>query len=78
MFRTSDIVFAAFLRSSGLPLLKIEMEGPRGTFIFDEVPDALVMEFDLGNARVEPNRFNGIIRELSAACVRSNRNARTR
>lgn len=69
MFATSNIVLAAYLRCNGLELHKIEMNGAKGTFFF-EAPEEMINDFDLGHARVEPNRFNSAVRELNVACNR--------
>ena len=68
---TSDIVLAATLKLKGYRLQSIQRDGKRGIFHFDEVPQDVVTEFNLGNSLVEPNALNNAIRALSTATKRS-------
>lgn len=67
---TSDIVLAAMLKVKGQKLDKIEKQGNRGIFCFTDVDEALLTEFDLGNAVVEPVSFNNAIKALTTATRR--------
>ena len=69
-FKTSDIILAAYLKCLHLPLTKIEIDGRKGTFIFEDVSTDIVDEFFLGHAQVEPITFNNEIKTLTTA-VRS-------
>lgn len=69
-YKTSDIVLASFLRLSGCSLGSIEKDGQRGTFVFLQVPEALLQDYDLGHARVEPVAFNNIIKQLTTSVRR--------
>ena len=51
-YKTSDIVLAAFLRLNGCQMSGIEKQGQKGTFVFANVPDTLVVDYDLGKASV--------------------------
>jgi hypothetical protein len=67
---TSDIVLAAMLKVKGQKLDRIEKQGNRGIFCFTEVDEAMLTEFDLGNAMVEPVSFNNAIKALTTATRR--------
>lgn len=69
-YRTTDIVFAAYLRLNGCQMSGIEKQGQKGTFVFDEVPEELFHDFDLGKATVEPVSFNNMIKQLTTAVRR--------
>ena len=69
-FRTSDIVLAAFLRNSGCLLVNIEKVGLKGTFVFTNVNDELIHQYDFGSARVEPLSFNNTIKQLTTSVRR--------
>lgn len=68
-FKTTDIILAAYLKLSGYNVVRIEKQGQKGTFIFDEVPSNIISNYDLGNATVEPISFNNEIKQLTT-CVR--------
>jgi len=70
IYKTSDIVLAAYLRTTGHTLHTIEKEGQKGTFVFNDVPDTAVSEYDLGNARVDPIAFNNAIKALTTSVRR--------
>jgi len=67
---TSDIVLAATLKVMGQKLDKIEKQGNRGIFCFSDVDEALLTQFDLGQAMVEPVTFNNAIKALTTATRR--------
>ena len=69
-YKTSDIVLAAYLRLSGCQMLGIEKQGSKGTFVFEEVADELILTYDLGQARVEPVAFNNTIKQLTTSVRR--------
>lgn len=69
-YRTSDIVLAAFLRLAGCKMLGIEKQGQKGTFVFGDVAEQLVRDYDLGTARVEPVAFNNAIKQLTTSVRR--------
>lgn len=66
-FRTSDIVLAAYLRTNQCTMINIEKQGQKGTFVFEDVPNDLIMTYQLGNASVEPITFNNIIKQLATS-----------
>lgn len=73
-YKTSDIVLAAFLRLNGCEIARIEKDGYRGTFVFDNQTtnvEEFVHQYDLGKARVEPIAFNNMIRTLTTAVRRT-------
>jgi hypothetical protein len=69
---TSDIVLAATLKVMGQKLDRIEKQGNRGIFCFLDVDEAMLNEFDLGHALVEPVAFNNAIKALTTATRRIN------
>lgn len=69
-YKTSDIVFASFLRLNKCQMLRIEKEAQKGTFVFANVSDDLIADYDLGNALVEPVAFHNAIRQLTTSVRR--------
>jgi hypothetical protein len=69
-YKTTDIVLAAFLRLKGGSMLGIEKQGQKGTFVFENISDSLVREYDLGNGSVEPVAFNNAIKQLTTSVRR--------
>lgn len=69
-YKTTDITLAAFLRLSGCQMTGIEKQGQKGTFVFIEVDDALIIDYDLGKALVEPVAFNNAIKQLTTSVRR--------
>lgn len=69
-YKTTDIVLAAFLRLKGCSMLGIEKQGQKGTFVFENVNDHLVREYDLGNGLIEPVAFNNAIKQLTTSVRR--------
>ena len=67
---TSDIVLAAYLKVKGYKMIEILKNGNKGTFIFASVPDDVINEYDLGQARVEPKALNYEIKALTTAARR--------
>lgn len=67
---TQDIVLAATLKVLGFNLNRIEKVGNKGTFIFDDVDEKIIIDYDLGNLRVEPVAFNSSIKALTTATRR--------
>ena len=69
-YRTPDIVLAAYLKLSGCIMQRIEKQGQKGTFVFENVSDVVVRTFDLGQAKVEPVSFNNMIKQLTTSVRR--------
>jgi hypothetical protein len=67
---TQDIVLAATLKVLGYRLDTIEKIGNKGIFFFNEVDEAIVNDYDLGNLKVEPVSFNSAIKALTTASRR--------
>ena len=67
---TSDIVLAATLKVKGFVLNRIEKNGNKGIFIFDDVEVAVIEDYDLGKCLVEPIAFNNAIKALTTATRR--------
>jgi hypothetical protein len=69
-FTTTDIVLAAMLKVHGYKLVEILKNGNKGTFIFANVPDDIINEYDLGQSSVEPKALNYEIKALTTAARR--------
>lgn len=69
-YRTSDIILAACLRLEGIQMTDIEVTGNKGTFVFEDVNDDFIGEYDLGQVRVEPVAFNNMIKQLTTSVRR--------
>lgn len=69
-FKTTDIILAAVLKLKNYKLLDIERNGSKGTFVFIDVDQEDVKEFDLGSTKVEPVTFNNTIKSLTTAVRR--------
>ena len=69
-FRTTDIILAAVLKLNGFELDEIVRNGTKGTFVFTNVDDSVINEFDLGKSRVEPVVFNNAIKQLTTSVRR--------
>lgn len=67
---TTDIVLAAYLKVCGFMMIEILKNGNKGTFIFSEVTDEVINEYDLGRALVEPRALNYEIKALTTAARR--------
>lgn len=67
---THDLTMAAYLKAKGADLSKITLQGTRGTFIFEDVDQALVIAFDTGHALIEPVMFHTMLKQLATACKR--------
>ncbi len=70
LYKTTDIVLAAFLKIRGCEMTGIEKQGQKGTFVFANVDPELVHEYDLGKARVEPVALNNAIKQLTTSVKR--------
>lgn len=69
-YNTSDIVLAATLKCHGYVMTSITINGNKGTFVFADVPNAFLMEYELGAVRVEPMTFNNSIKQLTTSVKR--------
>ena len=69
-FRTSDIILAACLKLDDVEMIKIELTGNKGTFVFAAVDQSYVDDYDLGKCQVEPVTFNNAIKQLTTSVRR--------
>jgi hypothetical protein len=71
-YRTEDIVLAASLRCHGYPLMSIDRSGnsTKGIFVFGDVKDEFIRDYDLGKITVEPIAFNNNIKQLTTSVRR--------
>lgn len=73
-FKTSDLVIAAVLKTSGKELTTIEMKGMRGIFVFKDVEQSFLNDIDMGNVLVEPNDFHNTTKQLTSIVRRKQQN----
>ena len=69
-YKTTDIVLAAYLKLNGYTMLRIEKQGQKGTFVFNDVAEDVLNAYDLGNGVVEPVTFNNAIKQLTTSVRR--------
>ena len=69
-FKTTDIILAAVLKLNGFEMTRIDRNGNKGTFVFADVSNDIISEFDLGKTRVEPVTFNNAIKQLTTSVRR--------
>jgi hypothetical protein len=69
-YKTTDIVLAASLKVLGTELDTIEINGTKGTFVFKDVEQSFLLDYDLGKVLVEPVSFNNAIRQLTTSVRR--------
>lgn len=69
-FKTSDIILAACLKLHDIEMVRIELNGNKGTFVFVEVDRDYVDQYDLGKCSVEPVAFNNAIKQLTTSVRR--------
>lgn len=69
-FETTDIVLAAYLKTKGYKLIEILKNGNKGTFVYGNVEDEDINQYDLGQSLVEPKALNSEIKSLTTAARR--------
>ena len=71
-YKTTDIVLAASLKVHGYSLDNIERVGNtnKGTFVFMDVDDKFITDYDLSKVLVEPVAFNNAIKQLTTSVRR--------
>jgi hypothetical protein len=69
-FSTTDIVLAAALKSIGYQVKAILKNGNIGTFVFDNVSDEIIDDYDFDRMLVEPVSLNQNIKTLTTAVRR--------
>lgn len=69
-YKTTDIVLAASLRVHGYKMNSIEVLGSRGTFVFENVDQDFLLQYDLSKCAVEPVAFNNAIKQLTTSVRR--------
>ncbi len=75
-FKTTDIVLASVLRLNDIELIDIEISGNKGTFIFTNIDDEFLIQYDLGKCIVEPVAFNNMVKQLTTSVRRLTRSGR--
>lgn len=73
-YKTSDLVIASVLKTSGKELTTIEMKGMRGIFVFKDVEQSFLNDIDMGNVLVEPNDFHNTTKQLTSIVRRKQQN----
>ncbi len=69
-YKTTDIILAATLKMNGYVLSGIERVGNKGLFVFEDVEETILVDFDLGKICVEPVEFNNTIKHLTTSVRR--------
>jgi len=69
-YKTTDIVLAASLRVHNYKMNSIEIVGSRGTFVFENVDEKFLTEYDFQKCSVEPVAFNNAIKQLTTSVRR--------
>lgn len=69
-YRTTDIVLAASLVVHNYRMAKIEVTGNRGTFVFEDVDQSFLDDYELSKCQVEPVAFNNAIKRLTTSVRR--------
>lgn len=69
-YATTDIVLATTLKYEGYQLSRIQTQGKRGIFYFDNVEKAYLESFDKQTILVEPIKFHNMLKQLNIAVRR--------
>lgn len=69
-YETNDILLAATLIYSGWDLEDMFVNGTKGTFVFYDVDDEIISQYNLGKCRVEPIEYNNKIKQLTTSVRR--------
>lgn len=69
-YKTSHVPLAAYLRINGAQLIRVTCEGRRGVFEFDICHREHIIEFNNGQARVEPGEFAEKMSQLTQTAKR--------
>jgi hypothetical protein len=70
-YKTSDIILAACLKVSGANLESIKRtDTGKGVFIFTNVSEEYLSQYDLGKVLVEPVNFNNAVKQLTTSVRR--------
>jgi hypothetical protein len=69
-YETSDIVLAACLKISNYEMVDIEKNGNKGIFVFHNVDESYISDYDLMKVRVEPVALNNTIKQLTTSVRR--------
>jgi len=72
-YRTTDIILAAVLRLGDVELIDIEVIGNKGTFVFTNIAEDYINQYDLGKCLVEPVAFNNMVKQLTTSVRRMTR-----
>jgi hypothetical protein len=69
-YKTTDIVLAASLVVHNHKMVKIEVIGSRGTFVFENTNQDFLDDYEYGKCLVEPVSFNNAIKRLTTSVRR--------
>lgn len=69
-YKTTHVPLAAYLRLKGVQVSKVTCEGRRGVFVFGLVARDHIIEFNNGQAVVEPNEFAEKMSQLTQTAKR--------
>lgn len=73
-YSTTDIVLAASLVVHNHKMVRIDVTGSRGTFIFVGVGEDFLHDYELGQCLVNPIDFNNQIKRLTTSTRRMTQN----
>ena len=69
-YRTTDIVLSAALVVHNYKMVKIEVTGSRGTFVFEGISPEFIEAYELSKCLVEAVAFNNAIKRLTTSVRR--------
>lgn len=69
-YSTTDIILASVLKLKNYKLVRIDMEGTKGHFVFQDIDERIITAFDMGSVLVEPSIFNQTLKQLTTATRR--------
>lgn len=72
-YKTTDIILAAVLRLGDVEMIDIEIIGNKGTFVFTNVNEDILHQYDFGKCSVEPVAFNNMVKQLTTSVRRMTR-----
>lgn len=69
-YKTTHVPLAAYLKLKGYQVTKVSCEGRRGVFVFAFIARDHIIDFNNGQATVEPNEFAEKMSQLTQTAKR--------
>lgn len=69
-FKTQDIVLASCLKLTGYDMIRIEKDGSKGLFVFADVDEQFIQDFDLEKITVKPIAYHNTVKQLTTSVRR--------